>query len=98
MQEDLIKETKEKMEKSINLFQDDTNPHNVNPWTKPKGWLFSHYTTQNDLLYQIYQVCPDIITMNSKYISMKSNKLLSYFNGQNKACFDYSDAFNSLPN
>ncbi|HNB32680.1 MAG TPA: hypothetical protein PK337_02465 [Bacteroidia bacterium] len=27
----------EKMEKSINLFQDDTNPHNVNPWTKPKG-------------------------------------------------------------
>ena len=49
-------------------------------------------------MYHCGQVCPDIITMNSKYISMKSNKLLSYFNGQNKACFDYTEAINALPN
>lgn len=52
----------------------------------------------NYLLYHCGQVCPDIINMNNKYISTKSNKLLSYFNGQNKACFDYSEAINALPN
>ena len=35
--------------------------------------------------------------MKHKYISTQSNKLLSYFNGQNKACFDYSEAFKALP-
>jgi len=35
--------------------------------------------------------------MKSKYISTKSNELLSYFNGQNKACFDYSEASNAMP-
>lgn len=35
--------------------------------------------------------------MKNKYISTQSNELLSYFNGQNKACFDYSEAFNALP-
>ncbi|HRE24833.1 MAG TPA: hypothetical protein PLO98_11235, partial [Bacteroidia bacterium] len=52
----------------------------------------------NYLLYHCGQVCPDIINMNNKYISTKSNKLLSYFNGQNKACFDYTEAINALPN
>ena len=33
----------------------------------------------------------------SKYISTQSNELLSYFNGKNKACFDYSDAFDAMP-
>jgi predicted transcriptional regulator of viral defense system len=36
--------------------------------------------------------------MKSKYISTQSNQLLSYFNEQNKACFDYKEAFNALPN
>ena len=35
--------------------------------------------------------------MKSKYISTQSNQLLSYFNGQNKACFGYSEAFDALP-
>ena len=35
--------------------------------------------------------------MKSKYILTQSNELLSYFNRQNKACFDYSEAFNALP-
>lgn len=36
--------------------------------------------------------------MKSKYISTQSNELLSYFNSQNKTCFDYSEAFKALPN
>src|SRR5665647_2119247 len=35
--------------------------------------------------------------MKNKYISTQSNELLSYFNEQNKACFDYSEAFKALP-
>jgi predicted transcriptional regulator of viral defense system len=36
--------------------------------------------------------------MRHKYISTQSNELLSWFNGQDKACFDYTEAFNALPN
>ena len=36
--------------------------------------------------------------MKNKYISTQSNELLSYFNGQNKNCFDYSLAYKALPN
>ncbi len=49
------------------------------------------------LSYHCSQVYPDIITMKSKYISTQSNELLSYFNGQNRACFDNSEAFNAMP-
>lgn len=35
--------------------------------------------------------------MKYKYISTKSNELLSYFNGQNRHCFDYSLVFKALP-
>lgn len=35
--------------------------------------------------------------MKNKYISTQSNELLSYFNGKNKACFDYREAFNAMP-
>ncbi|MEO8108874.1 MAG: hypothetical protein ABI594_02525 [Ginsengibacter sp.] len=35
--------------------------------------------------------------MKNKYISTQSNELLSYFNEQNKAGFDYSEAFRALP-
>ncbi|HET9057013.1 MAG TPA: hypothetical protein VFN30_09230 [Chitinophagaceae bacterium] len=35
--------------------------------------------------------------MKNKYISTQSNELLSYFNGQNKNCFDYSLACKALP-
>jgi len=34
--------------------------------------------------------------MKNKYISTKSNELLSYFNGQNRNCFDYSLAYKAL--
>ncbi|AEE51755.1 transcriptional regulator-like protein [Haliscomenobacter hydrossis DSM 1100] len=36
--------------------------------------------------------------MENKYISTQSNKLLSWFNGQNRICFDYSSAYKALPN
>lgn len=35
--------------------------------------------------------------MKNKYISTQSNKLLSYFNEQNIACFDYPLAYKALP-
>ena len=35
--------------------------------------------------------------MKNKYISTRSNELLSYFNGQNRNCFDYSQASKALP-
>ncbi len=35
--------------------------------------------------------------MKNKYISTKSNELLSYFNGQERNCFDYSWAYKALP-
>jgi predicted transcriptional regulator of viral defense system len=35
--------------------------------------------------------------MKKKYISTQSNELLSYFNGQNRNCFDYSLAYKALP-
>jgi predicted transcriptional regulator of viral defense system len=35
--------------------------------------------------------------MKNKYISKQSNELLSFFNGQNKNCFDYSLAYKALP-
>lgn len=38
-----------------------------------------------------------MVTMNSKYISKQSHKLLSYLIGQNRNCFDYSLAYKALP-
>lgn len=35
--------------------------------------------------------------MKNKYLSIQSNKLLSYFNDQNKACFDSAEAYQALP-
>jgi predicted transcriptional regulator of viral defense system len=35
--------------------------------------------------------------MKNKYISTQSNELLSYFNEQNRNCFDYSLAYKALP-
>lgn len=34
--------------------------------------------------------------MKHKYISTQSNKLLSWFNSQNRACFDYAEALKAL--
>ena len=34
--------------------------------------------------------------MKNKYISTKSNAILSYFNQMNRVCFDYSEAANAL--
>ncbi|MCU0384857.1 MAG: hypothetical protein MUE38_02450, partial [Flavihumibacter sp.] len=48
--------------------------------------------------YHYSQVNPDIFTMKNKYISTQSNRVLSYFNGQNRTCFDYNEAFLALPN
>jgi predicted transcriptional regulator of viral defense system len=38
------------------------------------------------------------VPIKDKYISTKSNELLSYFNEKDKACFHYNDAFAALPN
>jgi predicted transcriptional regulator of viral defense system len=35
--------------------------------------------------------------MKYKLISTQSNELLSYFNGKDRVCFDYSEAFQALP-
>jgi len=35
--------------------------------------------------------------MKPKYISTQSNELLSYFNGQNKRCFGYTEVFKVFP-
>lgn len=35
--------------------------------------------------------------MKYKFISTQSNRLLSYFNGQGRVCFDYAEAFQALP-
>lgn len=48
-------------------------------------------------MYHCGQLYPDLLTMKNKYISTQSNELLSYFNGQSKACFDYTQAFKALP-
>jgi predicted transcriptional regulator of viral defense system len=50
------------------------------------------------LSYRFSQLYPDKLTMKNKYISTQSNQVLSYFNEQNRACFDYSEAFLALPN
>ncbi len=66
-----------------------------------KSWVREIRTQAKDYLnylsYHCCQVCPDIATMNNKYISTQSNVLLSYFNGQNRNCFDYSLAYKALP-
>lgn len=35
--------------------------------------------------------------MKNKYISTQSNELLSYFNKQGRVCFEYTEAFQALP-
>ena len=37
------------------------------------------------------------MTMRNKYISTQSSKLLSYFNGQSKDCFNYYEASKAMP-
>ncbi len=36
--------------------------------------------------------------MKHKYISTQSNEVLTYFNEQNRPCFDYPEVFKALPN
>lgn len=48
-------------------------------------------------MYHCCQVYPDNTAMKNKYISTQSNELLTYFNGQNRLCFDYNLAYNALP-
>jgi hypothetical protein len=52
---------------------------------------------KNDVSYLYCQAHPDIVTMKHQYISTQSNELLSYFNKQNRHCFDYSLAYKALP-
>ena len=49
-------------------------------------------------MYLCGQFHPDNIDMKNKYISTQSGTLLSYFNRQNVACFDYPLAYKALPN
>ena len=52
----------------------------------------------NNILYLRNQNKPDILNIENKNISTQSAQLLSYFNEQNKACFDISLAQKALPN
>lgn len=58
----------------------------------PSPELQSNYVS-----YHCYQVTPDLVTMQNKLISTQSSQLLSYFNRQNRNCFDYSLAYTALP-
>ncbi len=48
-------------------------------------------------MYHCGQVKTGVKTMRHKYISRQSNNLLSYFNEKDKRCFNYSEAFDALP-
>jgi len=50
------------------------------------------------LSYHCSQFYPDINAMLNKYISTRSNELLTYMHGKNRNCFDYSLAHKALPN
>lgn len=63
-----------------------------------KDNFFAIATKSIYLVYHFSQLYPDILTMKNKYISTKSSEILSYFNGQNRACFNYTEAFLALPN
>jgi predicted transcriptional regulator of viral defense system len=63
-----------------------------------KDNLFAIATNIIYLSYRFSQLYPDKLTMKNKYISTQSNEVLSYFNRQNRASFDYNEAFLALPN
>ncbi|MEI2749036.1 MAG: hypothetical protein V9E88_09810 [Ferruginibacter sp.] len=63
-----------------------------------KDNLFANTTNIFYLSYLFSQLYPDKLTMKNKYISKQSNEVLSYFNGQNRTCFGYAEAFLALPN
>jgi predicted transcriptional regulator of viral defense system len=48
-------------------------------------------------LYHYNQVEADYIAVKHKNISTRSSELLTYFNRQNKTCFDYKEAFAAIP-
>jgi len=48
-------------------------------------------------LYHCSQVCPDIVDMVNKYISVQSHDLLNHFIRLGKDCFDYTKALLALP-
>lgn len=52
----------------------------------------------NNILYLCNQNKPEILNTESKNISTQSAQLLSYFNEQNRACFDIVLAQKALPN
>ena len=52
----------------------------------------------NNILYLCNQKKPDILNIENKNISTQSAQLLSYFNEQNRACFDIVLAQKALPN
>lgn len=51
---------------------------------------------KNYVLYHHNQLETDFFTVKHKNISIRSSELLAYFNEQNKACFDYKEAFAAL--
>ena len=63
-----------------------------------KDYFLANATNIYYLSYRFSQLYPDKLTMKNKYISTQSNEVLSYFNKQNRACFNYTEAFLALPN
>jgi len=51
----------------------------------------------NYLSYLYSQVNPDIYTMQNKFISTRSNELLTYFNSLDRKCFDFNQAQKAMP-
>jgi len=91
--EPLFSQSTAKNDVSYHEYQVYPDNYTINyNFLRQKGKILNYFS------YHYCQVCPDNITMKSKYISTQSNELLSYFNGQNKTCLDYSEAYHAMPN
>lgn len=54
-------------------------------------------TVCNYILYHCSEFYPLNVAMKHKNISTQSNEILSYFNGENRVCFEYKEALKVLP-
>ena len=55
------------------------------------------YSSIKYVLYLCRQFNADKMTMKNKYISKQSNEILTFFNEQDRHCFDYELAKKALP-
>lgn len=59
--------------------------------------MISAIYKKNYVLYHYNQLEADFFTVKHKNISIRSSELLTYFNKQNRNCFNFKEAFAALP-